>query len=464
MSQPAPAPEAAAPVQAPAASTTVAPGAKPRIVVVGGGAGGLELVAALGRRFGRKGKADIMLVDRNSSHIWKPLLHEVATGALDSSLDEVGYREHAHRFGYRYLFGEMSGLDREAKEVIIAPTIDEDGEEVMAEQRIRYDYLVMAVGSVSNDFGTQGVAEHCIFLDRRQQAERFRQKLLNLCVAASLKTQANPQVKPTVDIAIVGGGATGVELAAELRHATDELRYYGLDNFDQSQLRTALLEAGPRILPALPERISKAATEELEKLNVKVLCNARVVEVTKEGMRLADDRPFIQGDLKVWAAGVKAPEFLKDLDGLESTRGNLLLVDRTLRTTRDPAIFAIGDCAACPMPDDPERYVPPRAQAAHQMAECLAKNLQREMTGKPLKPYKYTDFGALVNLSRFSTVGSLMGNLVGGSMQVEGRIARFMYISLYRMHLSAVHGWFRAALMTVVGHIARVVRPRVKLH
>ncbi|MEO0423909.1 MAG: NAD(P)/FAD-dependent oxidoreductase [Pseudomonadota bacterium] len=445
-----------------AASPSAAP--KPRIVVVGGGAGGLELVAALGRRLGRKSKADIMLVDRNSSHIWKPLLHEVATGALDSSLDEVGYREHAHRFGYRYLFGEMSGLDREAKEVIVAPTIDEDGEEIMAEQRIRYDYLVMAVGSVSNDFGTKGVAEHCIFLDRRQQAERFRQKLLNLCVAASLKTQANPAEKPTVDVAIVGGGATGVELSAELRHATDELRYYGLDNFDQSQLRTVLLEAGPRILPALPERISNAAHEELENIGVKVLCNARVIEVTREGMKLADDGPFIEGDLKVWAAGVKAPEFLKDLGGLETTRGNLLVVEPTLRTTRDPAIFAIGDCAACPMPDDPERYVPPRAQAAHQMAECLVKNLLREFEGKPLKPYKYTDFGALVNLSRFSTVGSLMGNLIGGSMKVEGRIARIMYISLYRMHLSAVHGWFRAAVMTVVGHIARVVRPRVKLH
>jgi NADH dehydrogenase len=436
---------------------------RPRIVVVGGGAGGLELVAALGRKLGRRGKADIVLVDRNSSHIWKPLLHEVATGALDSSLDEVGYRQHAFRFGYRYFLGEVEGLDRSAQEVIVAPRYDEDGEEIMARMRLRYDYLVFAIGSISHDFGTPGVAEHCIFLDRRSQAELFRQKLLNACVGASMKSQLDPSRRATVDIAFVGGGATGVELSAELHHAAEGLRYYGLENFQNEQLRIALLEAGPRILPALPERISKAATDELEKLGVKVLCNARVVEVTAEGMKLDGDYPFITGKLKVWAAGVKAPDFLKEIDGLETNGRNQLLVHRTLMTTRDANVFAIGDCAACPMPDG-EGFVPPRAQAAHQMAEHLAANLQRVLAGRPLKEYTYHDFGALVNLARYSTVGSLMGNLVGGSMQVEGRIARFMYATLYRMHLSAVHGWFRMVVMTLVGRINRVIRPHVKLH
>jgi NADH dehydrogenase len=435
----------------------------PRIVVVGGGAGGLELVADLGRKLGRKRKADIVLVDRNASHIWKPLLHEVATGALDSSLDEVGYRQHAFRFGYRYFSGEVEALDRSGQQIVIAPRFDEDGEEIMARHRLRYDYLVWAVGSVSHDFGTPGVAEHCIFLDRRSQAERFRQKLLNACVSASLKTQLDPSVKPNVDIAIVGGGATGVELSAELHHSTEELRYYGLEDFESDRLRIALLEAGPRLLPALPERISRAATEELEKLGVKVLCNARVTEVTAQGMKLAGEMPFITGQLKVWAAGVKAPDFLHEIDGLETNARNQLVVHPTLMTTRDPKIFAIGDCAACPMPDG-EGTVPPRAQAAHQMAEHLTRNLLRALSGRELKPYRYHDFGALVNLSRYSTVGSLMGNLVGGSMQVEGRIARLMYASLYRMHLSAVHGWFRMAVMTLVGRINRVIRPRVKLH
>jgi NADH dehydrogenase len=439
------------------------PAAVPRIVVVGGGAGGLELVAALGRRLGRRGKADVVLVDRNTSHIWKPLLHEVAAGALDSSLDEVGYRAHAYRFGYRYFHGEMQGLDRAQREVVLAPLVDEDGEVLMAEQRISYDILIMAVGSVSNDFGVPGVTEHCIFLDRRSQAERFRHKLLNACVAASLRKQQDPSAQPTVDVAIVGGGATGVELAAELHHSIEGLRYYGLENFEEDQLRVALLEAGPRVLPALPERISKAATEELENLGVKVLCNARVVEVTREGMRLDGDYPFIEGDLRVWAAGVKAPDFMANLGGLETARGNQLLVDETLRTTRDEHIYAIGDCCACPAPDG-KGYIPPRAQAAHQMAEIAALNVCRQLQGRPLKSFRYQDFGALVNLARYSTVGSLMGNLVGGSMQVEGRIARVMYVMLYRMHLSAVHGWFRMLVMTLIGHINRVVRPRVKLH
>jgi NADH dehydrogenase len=435
----------------------------PRIVVVGGGAGGLELVSALGRKLGRRGKADIVLVDRNASHIWKPLLHEVASGALDASLDEVGYRQHASRFGYRYLLGTMEGLDRSAQEIVLAPRYDEDGEEIMARLRVRYDYLIFAVGSVTHDFGTPGVAEHCIFLDARSQAERFRQKLLNACVAASLQTDADPSVKPTVDVAIVGGGATGVELSAELHHSVQGLRYYGLENFDSSQLRVALLEAGPRILPALPERISSAATEELERLGVKVLSNARVVEVTPEGMRLDADKPFITAKLRVWAAGVKAPDFLQGLDGLETNGRNQLVVQATLESTRDNRIFAIGDCAACPMPDG-QGTVPPRAQAAHQMAMHMANGVTRLLAGRDLKPYRYHDFGALVNLARYSTVGSLMGNLVGGSMQVEGRIARFMYTMLYRMHLSAVHGWFRMMIMTAIGRINRVIRPQVKMH
>jgi NADH dehydrogenase len=433
---------------------------KTQIVIVGGGAGGLELAARLGARFGRE-RFDIILVEKSRTHIWKPLLHEVAAGSLDANLDEVGYRGHGHAWGYRFFYGAMEGVDRASGHVLIAPILDEDGAEIMGRHRIRYDYLVLAVGSVSNDFGTKGVAQHCIFLDSRAQADRFRAKLLNHCLRVSRTLQKDPNADAVVRVDIVGGGATGVELAAELFNAAAELRHYGLEVFDESRLKVALIEAGPRILPQLPEKLAEAAHKELEVLGVRVITGEQVVEATAEGL-LTRSGEMIQADMKVWAAGVKAPDMLKDL-GLEVARGNQLVVKPTLQTTLDDRIFAIGDCAWF-VPEGQTRPVPPRAQAAHQMASACFHNLSALIAGRPLRSFVYHDHGSLVSLSHFSTVGSLMGNLVGGRMAVEGRLARFVYVSLYRMHLIAIHGWFKGLAMILVGHVNQIIRPKLKLH
>jgi len=433
---------------------------KTQIVVVGGGAGGLELVAKLGRALG-KVDFDIILVDRQQTHIWKPLLHEVAAGSLDANLDEVGYRGHAHRWNYRFFDGALESIDREARQIVIAPIV-EDGREIIGRHRIRYDYLVLAVGSVSNDFGTPGVREHCIFLDERAEADRFRRRLLNQCLRVSRSVAADPASDATVDIVIVGGGATGVELAAELHMSADSLAMYGLEVFDASRLRTVLVEAGPRILPALPEKLAASARSELEAIGVRVFTDEMVVEARADGIttRRGD---VIAADLIVWAAGVKGAPFMHEIGGLETTRGNQIVVGPTLQSTRDPRIFAVGDCASY-VPDGAARPVPPRAQTAHQMAEVVYHNIRAAIAGKPLKPFRYQDHGSLVSLARYATVGSLMGNLVGGKMAVEGRIARFVYMSLYRMHLIAIHGWWKGVSMIVVGHVNAIVRPKLKLH
>jgi NADH dehydrogenase len=432
---------------------------KTQIVVVGGGAGGLELVRRLGARFGRK-KHDIILVERNRTHIWKPLLHEVAAGSLDANLDEVGYRSHCHRWGYRYFLGSLESVDREARQVVLAPLLDEDGSELIARHTIRYDYLVIAVGSVSNDFGTPGVRENCLFLDDRAGADRFRNRLLDHCLRVSRSMSVDPACDAHVRIAIVGGGATGVELAAELYNAAAALKYYGLEVFDESRLAITLIEAGPRILPALPERLAEAAKAELEALGVSVRCDLRVTEARAH--EIVTDGGTIEADLLVWAAGVKAPPLLATL-GLETNRNNQLVVRETLQTTLDERIFAIGDCCSF-TPPGADRPVPPRAQAAHQMASAAFANLVRLMDGRPLEPFVYHDHGSLVSLSRFSTVGSLMGNLIGGRMAIEGRLARLVYTSLYRMHLIAIHGWLKGTALLMVGRVNRIVRPRLKLH
>jgi NADH dehydrogenase len=453
--------DADAAVEHAAPSLAHAAGRKTQIVVVGGGAGGLELVRKLGAKYGSK-RHDIILIERNRTHIWKPLLHEVAAGALDANLDETGYRAHCRRWGYRFFHGSIADIDREAREVVLAPMLDEEGRELVGEHRIRYDWLVLAVGAVTNDFGTPGVRDHCLFLDDREGADRFRSRLLNQCLRVSRRMVTGQGEDERVRVVIVGGGATGVELAAELFNAAAGLRHYGLEVFDESRLEVTLVEAGPRILPALPERISGAAKRELETLGVTVL-TAMKVTAAEPGAILVDDGRRIDGDLMVWAAGVRGSEVLDGIGGLETTRSRQIVVRDTLQTTRDERIFALGDCAYF-LPEGEERPIPPRAQAAHQMAETAFRNLVAAQEGRPLRPFVYRDRGSLVSLSRYSTVGSLMGNLSGKSMAVEGMVARIMYLSLYRMHLLAIHGWWKGWALILVGHVNAVVRPRMKLH
>ena len=430
------------------------------IIIAGGGAAGLELATLLGRKLGRRGLAEITLIDASRTHIWKPLLHEIAAGTLDSSEDELEYLAQARWNHFRYRLGRVVGLDRERREVLLAPTLDDNGEEIIPERRFGYDTLVFAVGSLSNDFGIPGVQEHCLFLDSTEQAERFQQNLLNSMLRAH--TQARPIKPGQLDVAIVGAGATGVELAAQLHHVTRLVSAYGLDTIDPAKdIRLHIIEAGSHILPALPLKLSNAAMRELHRLGVDVHVNQRVVEVNEQGIVSASGI-IIPAAIKVWAAGIKAPAFLKNIAGLETNRIDQLVVKRNLQCTRDEDIFAIGDCAACPM-DDRGNNVPPRAQAAHQQASTLYKTLVRRLKGKPPLAYTYRDFGSLVAMGKYSTVGNLMGGLAG-SMMISGSVARLVYLMLYKMHQATLYGWPRAVLVSLLHFLRKGIDPQVKLH
>jgi NADH dehydrogenase len=432
-----------------------------QIVVVGGGAGGLELATRLGDTLGRRGRARVTLVDRARTHLWKPLLHEFAAGSMDLDHHALPYLAQARWHHFRFQRGSMDGLDRRRKVVKVAPTFDEDGRELIPRREIPYDTLVVAVGSHTNDFGTVGAGEHAISLDTPEQAELFHRRMINACIRAN--AQAAPLRPEQLKVAIIGAGATGVELAAELHKTTRELIAYGLDKINpEKDVQLTVIEAAPRILPAVPERLSIAAEGLLRGLNVRVLTGERVTEVSQDGVMTASGRK-IPAELTVWAAGIQAPEFLKDLDGLESNRLNQLVVKQTLDTTRDPDIFAMGDCASCPWPGH-DRNVPPTAQAAHQQASHIARMLPRRLAGKPLRPWGYRDFGSLLSFGEYSTIGSLMGALLGGTLFVEGLFARLMYVSLYRMHIYALHGFAKMLFDTLAKLITRRTEPRVKLH
>ena len=433
-----------------------------RVVIVGGGAGGLELATKLGNSLGRRRRADITLIERARTHFWKPHLHEIAAGSMDVAVYDTDYLAQSHWHCFRYRIGEMTGLDRQRRQVHVAAFTDEDGDRVAPPRTVDYDTLVICIGSRTNDFGTPGAHEYAIALDDPVEAERFHRRLVNAYMRAH--TQSEPLRPEQLHVAIIGAGATGVELAAELHNTTRTLVSYGLDRIDPDKdMRLIVIEAADRVLPALPKRLSDSAGKLLENLGISVRTSARVAEVLPEGVRLASGE-IIPAELVVWAAGVKAPDFLRDLDGLETNRINQLVVRPTLQTTRDDDVFALGDCAACPWLGKEGAVVPPRAQAAHQQASHMVKQIHTRLDGKPLKPWRYRDFGSLVSLGEYSTVGNLMGSLTGGNLWLEGWFARMMYLSLYKMHELALHGFWKMALDTAALMITRRTEPHVKLH
>lgn len=429
---------------------------KDRFAVVGGGAGGLELVVKLARKFRRDKTVEVVLIDKNPTHIWKPLFHEVATGSMNSHHDEASYRMLARKHGFRFQLGSVIRIDTDSKLIAIAPVTDDEGRQILPQRDIAYSLMAVSVGSLSNDFGITGVAEFSRQLDSREEAELFHTHF------ASQLHRVNSSDSPseTLSVVIVGGGATGVELAADMHNVVRRLREYGFEHFSKEKLSVSVIEAAPGLLPRLPNRIGVSVKRELERIGVRVHVDTRIAEVRGDAVVTAEGDE-IPADISVWAAGVKAPEWLQEC-GFTTDKLGRIEVNLNLTAKGLDDVYAIGDCCACYDKDGVE--VPPRAQAAHQMATVAYRNIRAQRKGQPLKPFVYRDFGSLVSLSRFSTVGNLMGNLVRGTVFIEGWFARLVYLSLYRMHQAAVHGYFSTLLIMLGDRIYKATRAEVKLH
>jgi NADH dehydrogenase len=428
------------------------------IVIVGGGAGGLELASKLGRKLG---PAKVTLVDSRLTHIWKPSLHEVAAGTLDANQEGLSYQMLAHDNGFSFVYGALTGLDAAASTLTVAAVTAPDGAVILPQRSISYTQLVIAVGSTSNYFGVPGAQEHTISLNATEDAERFRLRLLTQL--AQCDTARAEGGQGHVDIVIIGGGATGVELAAELREASGVYTANGFQHLDpRRDMRLTLLEGAPRILAPLTERVSEAAHKLLEQRGVKVVTNCRVTSI--EGDKVTDKEGNVyQASLCVWAAGIRAPQFLAQL-GLPLNKGGQIEVDANLRVKGSANVYALGDCAA--NIDAEGRQVPPRAQAAHQQADYLTRQFVRMAKGKAPdpKPYEYRDYGSLVSFGHRNTVGSLMGSLRGINFFVDGLLARTMYVSLHLMHHAAVLGKMRTGVLALARFLIRRSTPLVKLH
>ncbi|MFN7096204.1 MAG: NAD(P)/FAD-dependent oxidoreductase, partial [Gammaproteobacteria bacterium] len=406
-----------------------------KIVVVGGGAGGLELVTKLAHQFRRKKHIQVTLVDMKLTHIWKPLWHEVATGTLASSDNEIGYLLHSHFHGYTFELGSLVGLDRKNKRIQLGPISNSEGEIIAPARLLSYDTLIIAIGSICNDFNIPGVAEYCLTLDSQQQAEQFHRQFLQRC----MHIEYNETISP-LNIVVVGGGATGVELIAELQRVVSQIHDFGWQNVNLNTIKLSIIESSDRLLQTLKPKLSAAIHDDLSKRGITIYTSQRVQRIQSNAIITAQGLT-IAADMVVWAAGIKAPIILTQLDGLEINAINQLIVHQTLQTTVDKDIFAFGDCAYCPQINS-GKAVPPRAQAAHQQATLLVKTMQAHLADKSLPIYYYKDHGSLISLSQHNAVGQLM-SYIPGSLFLEGRIAQFLYWLLFKEHQAVLLGIWR---------------------
>lgn len=432
------------------------------IVICGGGAGGLELVTSLSKRF-RKGQYKVILIDKEKTHIWKPHLHEVAAGSLDSHYEQVDYLNLASKFNFEFVWGEMTNLNKENKTVTVKAKFNSAGEEILPEREIKYDNLIIAVGSTSNDFGTPGVKEHSFSLDDLNSANKFHEIMLEKVLQKEYKDSDNSE---PFSVNIVGGGATGCELAMSLYQTTRQLSKFGLDKLKNKPVKITVINAADQLLPGLSQKISDGAKEILEEAGINVLNSSKVLalENNKAIIDHKGEKIELFADMQVWAAGVKSPDFLSKL-GLETNRGNQFVVNGQLQTS-DPAIFAIGDCASVKWINAPKdgMNVPPRAQSAHQMSEYLVKYIDKINNGLQVPDFEYKDFGSLISLGSGETVGTLMGFMQGKSLFVEGKVAKLMYLHLYQHHQIKINGLIPAFFLLIGKLIQKRFKPTVKLH
>ncbi|BDR34678.1 NADH dehydrogenase [Photobacterium damselae subsp. damselae] len=398
-----------------------------RIVIVGGGAAGIELSTLLGRAVRKED--EVILIEPETHHYWKPRLHEIAAGTFDSDLDTVCYFTHGAKHGYQHYQGAMTNIDRNNKQVIVRQP---DGTESLVD----YDYLVIAVGAVSNDFNTTGARDHCLFLDSAVQARKAWHQISHL-----LRSGHDHAIN------IVGAGATGVELAAELARVSQKLQRY-----KAAKLHINLIEAAPRVLPNCPEKMSDKALKELNRNNINVLVDTRISEVTAEGMTTCDGQT-LNADVQFWAAGVKAPDWLRGLGDFTYNRMNQIEVNMNLTTTVDDHIFALGDCAAIPQPDG--SFVPPKAQAANRAAVHLAKSLSGMLRGKALTDFVFEDSGMIVAVGHHFAVGALMD----GKLVLKGRLIRRLYDTIFRLHQRTVSGVFNVSRLMITKRLKSVFKP-----
>lgn len=425
--------------------------AQRRVVIVGGGLSGVMLATRLGRHYRRSGDVEICLIDKAPVHVWKPMLHAFAAGTAYTFDAGVPLLAQAKRAGFTYLPGAFTQIDTAENSVTVELEDLPDKDPML--HKVHYDLAVLAVGSIANDFGVKGVVEHCHFIDTLWHAQALNRALRIELTERILRGG-------DVSIAIVGGGATGVEFAAAMARLVDVGASFGVRDLP-SRLKITLLDAGDRILNSFPQEVSERVAETLSTLGVAIVPNANVVRADEEGFELADGQR-VNAPLKVWAAGVKAPAEIGALDAFDKGRSGQLIVGETLQTGTADNVFAMGDCASF-KPTSAARPLPPTGQVARQQSDYLAYAIPRRLSGRPVKPFKYRELGSLVSLSQYGAYGTLGGSGVVPRVAIRGWFAKRAHEGFFRIHQFGLYGVFRGMLVMLRDGLNAAIKPAIRL-
>jgi NADH:ubiquinone reductase (H+-translocating) len=374
----------------------------PSVVVVGGGFAGLSAVQALSRS-----GAAVTLVDQNIYSTFQPLLYQVATAGLTSA--DVAYPlwAAAAKAGARFRKGELAGLDTERQEVRLA-----------AGEQIRYDFLILATGVSAAFFGVPGAAEHSLSLYTRRDAVVLRNQLLD-----ALELRNEGLSDPQLDITVVGGGATGVELAGTLAELRNIALPAAFPQIDRSAFRVRLIEMAPALLLPYRDSLREYARQQLLGRGVDVLLGTAIKEVRPGSVLLADGTEH-RSDITVWAAGISAPAAAWNAS-LPRGKGGRIEVGRDLRVVGQQRVFAAGDVSI-----DDSGPVPQLAQPALQQGRHAGRQVARLIAGRPTEPFSYHDKGILATIGRRSAVVQLPGGL-----RLRGTIAWLAWLGLHLIYL-----------------------------
>lgn len=392
------------------------------IVIVGGGAGGLELATALARGQGR----DVLLVDRHACHVWKPRLHEVAAGHGPGQVDEISYATLAEQWGFAFRQGELLDVLPDARMVRLAPVCDEDGHEIAPAESIGFQALVLAVGGVTPDLGVEGVAEHAFRLDDLVDAGRIFKTLSRGLLARVARGDS-----AAFDVVIAGSGATGVELASHLveGHQCNTVA----PRRDLPEVRVTMLEAMDGIMPGMADDVRANIRQRLEGQGVRIVTAAQVSRVTPGAVETEDGATHAS-DLTVWTTGTVGPEIASRIGALPTNDKRQWLVRRSLQSKASEAVFALGDCAVIE-----ESPAPPTAQAASEQAAHLSRTIPAWLGGAAPEPFEYRNRGTVLSLAEGGSVAKFKTGF-SDDLMINGRLARAAYRGLYRQHQFRILG------------------------
>ena len=388
-----------------------------RVVIVGGGFAGLYAAMELDRRLGHHPRLELVVVDRRNYFLFPPLLPSVATGAIETRQVTYPFRRIFEATNVVFRKETVESVDLQAK--VVHTRADVDEEAAACHREIPYDVLVLAPGSDTQTFRTPGVAEHAFFMRELGDAVAVRNHIID-CFELAAQERSAERRAGLLRFVVVGGGPTGVELMAEIRDLIEHVLFVRYPEVNPSEADLVLVQSAPQLLPGWHPRVVERATGQLEALEIRVLCGRKVSSVSEFGVTL-DGGETLAARTTVWCAGVKPAGLLGAVDLPKHPSGRIP-VGEDLRVPGHPEVFVLGDASLAHHDGKP---LPPLGQVAFQQGTHTGRNVSRLLRGKPLAPFRYFNYGALVSVGEHFAAIDLLG------VRMSGALAWFIWRSLY---------------------------------